>query len=230
MKRPKNLILEFTEFNAMRLNPDTVAVAPHVDNPQLSINAFDKHSDKIRQAISQLGSLHNALGGTKAYRNLKNQLSLSEQDIQGLKVIRVTKSNSIDYDVYISFIIREKEYWGVIKDIFGKKEFISPEVFQDQTLIQTQIWTKRLRGLLVKTVRNWFKPQFGNYTSLLDDIMCYSAIDGRLMLLPINSKIEVLKSYDDRLIFEYEDEQYTLRGDNFVYFNWWFEKIEEEED
>ena len=48
-----------------------------------------------------------------------------------------------------------------------------------------------------------------------------------MLSLPNNSKIEVLKSYDNRIIFEYEGDQYTLIGDNFIYFNWWFEAIED---
>jgi len=40
-----------------------------------------------------------------------------------------------------------------------------------------------------------------------------------------NSEIEVLKSYDNKIIFEYENEKYSLSGDNFIYFNWWFEPI-----
>ena len=39
------------------------------------------------------------------------------------------------------------------------------------------------------------------------------------------SEIEVLKSYDNKIIFEYENDKYALTGDNFIYFNWWFEPI-----
>ena len=42
-----------------------------------------------------------------------------------------------------------------------------------------------------------------------------------------DSEIEVLKSYDDKIIFEFEGDKYTLTGYNFIYFNWWFEKIED---
>ena len=49
MKRRNKLILEFTEFNLQRMNPDSVQASMHVDDPQLSINSFDKH-----QALRQL--------------------------------------------------------------------------------------------------------------------------------------------------------------------------------
>jgi len=210
----------------MRMNPDSAAVAPHVDNPGLSINAFDKHQDRIRGAISQLGSLHKALSGTDGYKNLRSQLGLDEQDLKSLKIIRVVKANMVQYDVYVAFTIREKEYWGVAKDIFGNTTFKS-EVFSDASLLQTQTWTTRITGLLIKTIMNWFKPQFGMYKLLIEEINCYSAITGKLMILPQDTEIEVLKAYNDRIIFRYENEQYTLKGDNFIYFNWWFEKIED---
>jgi len=219
------LILEFSEFNNMRMNPDSAQTAmPNVDNPALSINAFDKHQDIIRQAIAKLGTLHQSLSGTTGFNNLRSQLGLDDQDIKELKIIRVTKSNNISYDVYLSFVIRDKTYWGVIKDIFGNKEFKS-EVFKDQSLLQTITWVKRLEGIIVKTIKNWFKPQYGKYKLLVDEITCYSSITGKMVILPEGSEIEVLKSYDDRIIFGYNDEQYTITGDSFIYFNWWFEKV-----
>ena len=52
MKRKNKLILEFTEFNMQRMNPDSAAGSiGGVDDPSLSTNAFDKHADAIRQAM-----------------------------------------------------------------------------------------------------------------------------------------------------------------------------------
>ena len=72
------LILEFTEFNALRLNPDSAQMSIHVDNPQLSINAFDKHEDSIRAGISKINDIINSISSTSAYRSLKSKLSLEE--------------------------------------------------------------------------------------------------------------------------------------------------------
>ena len=47
MKRRNKLILEFTEFNLQRFNADSAQASVHVDDPKLSIDAFDKHQDKI---------------------------------------------------------------------------------------------------------------------------------------------------------------------------------------
>ena len=226
MKRSKNLILEFYEFNLQRLNPDSAQTSIHVDDPQLSINAFDKHEDIVRNAISKLGILTKSLQNTTAYRSLKSKLSLDDQDISNLKIIRIVKTTSYKYDVYLSFKIDEDEYWGVITDIISNPEFKS-EVFKDFDLLQTKEWVIKTKGLIIKAIKNWLKPQFGKFKLVNDEVICYSNKTGKQLVLPRNSIIEVSKSYDNRLIFEYEGDFYTLTGDNFVYFNWWFEPVEE---
>jgi hypothetical protein len=228
MKRISNykkfLINESTEFNYQRLNSDSVRASIHVDDPSLSINAFDKHEDVVRQAISKLGNLSRALQNTQGYKTLKSKLSLEDQEISNVKIIRIVKSSSFQYDVYLSFKIDEDEYWGVITDILNNPEFKS-EVFKDHLLLQTKEWIIKTKGLIIKHIKNWMKPQFGKFKLLKDEVICYSNLTGKLLRLPQNSIIEVLKSYDGRLIFEYDGNQYTLTGDNFVYFNWWFEEI-----
>lgn len=225
MKSKYHLIREFTEFNLQRMNPDSARASIHVDDPSLSINAFDKHEDTIRQAIAQIGQINKSLQHTNQYRSLKSKLGLESQTIKSLTIVKVVKSSSIDYDVYIKFMIDDEEYWGVIKNIL-KAPDVRSEVFKDETLLQTKEWLIRTKGLILKYVKNWMKPQFGFFKSLKDEIHCFSGISGKLVVLPLGCRIEVLKSYDDRIIFEYNSQQYTLSGDNFVYFNWWFEKVD----
>ena len=225
MKSKYRLIKEFSEFNLQRLNPDSARASIHVDDPSLSINAFDKHEDTIRQAIAQIGQISKSLQHTNQYRSLKSKLGLDSQNLQNLTIIKIVKSNPVDYDVYLKFKIDDEEYWGVIKNILKNPE-VRSEVFKDESLLQTKEWLIRTKGLILKNVKMWMKPQSGFFKSLKDEIHCYSGLTGKLVVLPVNSKIEVLKSYDDRIIFEYDSEQYTLTGDNFVYFNWWFEIVD----
>ena len=56
-RKGKYIILEATEFNFNRFNSDSVQASTQVDDPQLSINAFDKQEDVIRQAIAKIGDL-----------------------------------------------------------------------------------------------------------------------------------------------------------------------------
>lgn len=227
MKKVKDyneFINETSEFNLQRFNSDSVRPAMHVDDPKLSVNHFDKHEDIVRQAISRLNLLSNSIKGGASYKFLKSKLSLEEQDIKKLNIVKIVKDLNFDYDVYIKFEIKEKEYWGVIKDIIKNPE-IKSEVFLDGELIQTKEWEIKTKGVIINSVKDFLKPQFGHFKSIKDDIHCFSELTGKLLKLRSGEEIEVLKSYDDRIIFEFKGEKYRLVGDYFIYFNWWFEFI-----
>lgn len=220
----KRLILEFTEFNLQRYNNDSAQASVHVDDPSLSLNAFDKHEDLVRQAISRIGNIHGSLSSSTSFKILKSKLNLENQNLQNLKIIRIVKNQNLNYDVYVSFVIEDSEYWGVVKDIMGNCEFKS-EVFKDNFLLQTKEWVIKLKGLIIKNIKSFLKPQFGKFKLIQNDVICYSQLNGKMLKMTPGAEIEVLKSYDNKIIFEYEGEKYTLTGDNFIYFNWWFDQI-----
>ena len=226
MKRRNKLILEFTEFNLQRFNPDSARASIHVDDPQLSVNAFDKFQDVIRQAMSRINGIMYNLKGTSAYANLRSKLSLEHQDIQSLNIQRIVKSNSINYDVYLTFVINEEQYWGVIENILGLSPKFTSEVFKDFDLLQPKEWIIKIRGLIIKTVKTWLKPEPGTYKLLNDEIICYSVDTGKQLKMNNGIEIDLVRAHDDKIIVSYENDYYTLNGDNFIYFNWWFEKID----
>ena len=226
MKRRNKLILEFTEFNLQRMNPDSVQASMHVDDPSLSINAFDKHQDAIRQAMSRVNDILWNLSGSNAYKNLRGKLALEDQDIKSMKVLRIVKINGIDYDVYVSFVIGENEYWGVISGILGTDPVLKSEVFKDYDLYQAKEWTIKIKGLVIKTIKEWLKPVPGRYKLLNDEVFCYSTETGKQLKMEKGIEIEVVRAHDSKIIVRHESDTYNLVGDNYVYFNWWFEKIE----
>lgn len=227
MKRRNKLILEFTEFNLQRLNPDSVQASMHVDDPQLSTNAFDKHQDGLRAAMSRVNDILNSLSGTDAYRNLRGRLALEDQDLKSMKILRILKSNSINYDVYVSFVIADEEYWGVIKNIQTSNADITSEVFKDYDLYQAKEWIIKIKGLIIKTVREWLKPEPGKYKLVNDEVICYSIETGKQLKMEKGIEIEAVRAYSDRIVIRVDSDTYNLTGDNYMYFNWWFEKIEE---
>lgn len=224
VNRKSHLIREFSEFNAQRLNSDSVQAAIHVDNPQLSTNAFDKHQDQVRQAISRIGDISNSLYGSNSYKSLRSKFNLEDQEVKSLKIIRIMKSEGMNYDVYITYKIGEDEYWGVVKSILTNPDFRS-EIFKDGNVIQTKEWVIRLNGFIVKAIKRWLMPQYGKYRLIGDDITCYSSETGKILVLPKGSEIEVLKSYENQIIFKFTEGVYSLKGENFVFFNWRFEEI-----
>jgi len=226
MKRRNKLILEFTEFNMQRLNPDSVQASMHVDDPSLSINAFDKHQDAIRQAMSRVNDILWNLNGSNAYSALRGKLALEDQDIKSMKILRITKVNGIDYDVYITFVIGDNEYWGVINGILTSSPELESEVFKDYDLYQAKEWVIKIKGLVVKTIKTWLKPEPGKYKLINDEVLCYSIETGRQLKMEKGIEIDVVRPYDNKIVIRHESETYNLVGDNFIYFNWWFEKID----
>ena len=62
---------------------------------------------------------------------------------------------------------------------------------------------------------------------LLKDIICTNIIDGQNKTILKGDKIEVIKTIinDNKIIIKHKNETYLLIKDNFIYFNYWFEKI-----
>ena len=226
MKKRNKLILEFTEFNMQRLNPDSVQASMHVDDPSLSTNAFDKHQDAIRQAMSRVNDILWNLTGSNAYKNLRGKLALENQDIKSMKILRITKVNGINYDVYVTFVIGDNEYWGVINGILTSDPELESEVFKDYDLYQAKEWIIKIKGLVIKTIKAWMKPEPGRYKLINDEVICFSIETGRQLEMKKGIEIEVVRAYDNRIVVRHESETYNLVGDNFVYFNWWFENID----
>jgi hypothetical protein len=223
-RRNKHLILEFTEFNLQRFNPDSARASIHVDDPKLSIDAFDKHQDAIRAAMSRITDILMNVKGTTAYSQLRSKLALENQDIQNLKIQKIIK-NGINYDCYVVVTIDEQEYWGVIEDILGQNTDFTSELFKDVDLYQPIEWTIKIKGLVIKTVKEWLKPEQGTYRLLNDEVICYSQETGKLLKMEQGIEIELVRAYDEKLVIRYESNVYNLVGDNYIYFNWWFEKI-----
>ena len=226
MKRRNKLILEFTEFNLQRFNDTSAQASVHVDDPQLSINAFDKHLDGIRAAMSRIEDIMGRLSDTGAYRNLRSKLALDNQNIKDLKILRITKVNNISYDAYINFVIQDEVYWGIVENVLSTSPVLKSEVFKDQELLQSKEWIIKIKGLIIKTIKEWLKPEPGVYRLLKDEVICYSVETGRQLSMEQGIEIEVIRTHSDRIIISHDNETYNLVGDNYVYFNWWFEKID----
>lgn len=225
MKKKTKLILEFTEFNAQRLNPDSAQMGVSVDDPQLSINAFDKHEDAIRTGVSRINNILNSLANTSTFRALKSKLGLESQNIQHLKIQRVIKKDEVNYVVYITFMIDGEQYYGQVENILSSDPMLKSEVFKDTDLIQTKEWVIRTKGLIIKTIKKWLKPDEGVYKLNNEYVICYSVDTGKMAKIEKDSEIEVIRSYDNKILIKYENDFFNLVNDNFIYFNWWFEKI-----
>jgi hypothetical protein len=226
MKRRNKLILEFTEFNLQRFNDTSAQASVHVDDPQLSLNAFDKHLDGLRAAMSRINDIMGRLSDTGAYRNLRSKMALENQNIKNLNILRIVKVNNISYDAYISFEIGDDKYWGVAQNLMSNSTDLKSEVFKDYDLFQSKEWIIKTKGLIIKTLKEWLKPEPGTYRLLNEEVVCYSVETGKQLSMERGLEIELVRAHTDRLVISHDDYTYNLIGDNYVFFNWWFEKID----
>lgn len=219
-------INELTEFNLQRLNPDNFSLGqPNVTDNSLSINAFDKHQDAIRAATAKINGLLHSLSNTPQFNMLKSKLSLEKQNITSMKVLRISKSNDVNYDVYISFVIDEIEYFGLVEDILTEDPVFKSEVFKNSDLIQTKEWVIKIKGLVVKIIKKWLTPDNGKYKLINNEAYCFNVDNGKLLRINKDAEIEVIRSYDNKIVMKHENEYYNLIGDSYIYFNYWFTKI-----
>jgi hypothetical protein len=217
-------IYEFTEFNLQRMNPDKGGMMPNVDDPQLSINAFDKHQNAILAASAKLNSIMATLSNSAALGALKSRLFLDSQKLNSLKVLRIFKNDDVRYDIYLEFVLGDKPYYGVLKDILGQAPKLSSEAFRDHELVLSREWIIKTRGIILKVIEKWLEPESGQYTCLKDDVNAVNMKTGNLSKINIGTKIEVRTTLDHKIIIKHEDDFYSLQNDSFVYFNYWFQK------
>ena len=83
------------------------------------------------------------------------------------------------------------------------------------------------KGLVIKTIKTWLKPEPGMYKLLNDEVICYSTDTGKQLRMEKGIEVELVRSHDDKIIIKHEGDYYNLVGDNFVYFNWWWEPLKD---
>lgn len=218
------LILEFSEFNHQRLNSDSVPQSTHVDNPQLSLGSFNRFQSNLKNAVNKLNSIYKKMSITTSGVNLTSGKPIEQNDIKNIKILRIFPSADIYYNVYFSFELEENEYYGVIKKINHSEPTLSSEIFKDVTVFGSKEWVIRIKGNLIKTIKNWLDVSKGEYQSL-KEIEVIDKLTGELILLPEKCKIEVLGTFDNTINISHEDREYDLKNSNYYYFNYYFEKL-----
>lgn len=223
------IILEFNEFNALRLNPEvgTSAMPIAVDNPSLSMNAFDRHINNIQHVFNRLNDINMSMSNTSAYSDLRSKMALDEQNISSLKILRIVSNNLINYDVYISFTIKDVEYWGVVENILNQTPTFKSEAFKDTfNLVLSKEYIIKISGSIIKYIKKWLCVDKGYYSLLLDDMNIINSKDGTIIKLVKGDKVYVESSNINKINLVYKNENYTLSGKKFIYFNYWFSPID----
>lgn len=220
------LIKEFTEFNAQRMGSDSIPMAMHVDNPELSMDSFDKNMDNIRSSSIRLNGILNTLSNTGGVFNVNKDRVEDGLNIKSLKILRMYVSNDINLDIFISFVIFDKEYYGVIKNFMDDAPVVHSEAFRDPRILASREWIIKVKGLLIKAIRQWMIVEPGKYQSL-KNIECIKEDTGEFVELKEKTKFDVIRNFDDtKIIINVNGTDCSLSGMNFFYFNYWFKRID----
>jgi hypothetical protein len=218
------LITEMTEFNLQRMGTDNTPMAVHVDNPELSADAYDKNIDIKRQANVRLNNiLHNVFMSGGDHKTADRRI-IEDQEFTNLKVLRMVIDN-VNITIYFSFIIQEKEYFGVIKKFDTENPDFDCECFRDNELYQNKEWQIRIKGLVIKILEQWMAVESGEYKAL-KDVEAYNTERGTLNMIKAGSTIEVLRSSYEDIVISVNNETFTIKGKNYYFFNYYFEPVE----
>ncbi|CAG7580007.1 MAG: hypothetical protein SLAVMIC_00202 [uncultured marine phage] len=214
------LIREYSEFDMQRFGESPTAQS---EDPDLSHGAFDKHIDNVRVSNIRLNNILNNVKASNNIYNSKKDRILDGMDITDLKILRMFPNNEIDLDVYISFKLDEKEYFGVIKKFIQNPD-VSTEAFNDPDLHANKEWIIKTKGTLIKVIKNWMNISPSKWTAL-KDIQCTNIDTGELVMIKKDTPIKVLRTLDNTMIISYNDINCELKNMNFYYFNYWFDKV-----
>lgn len=215
---------ELTEFNHAGFNPEGSGVVGYSHDPQLGMDSYDQHASTVLSATRRLNSILSTLNNSGFIYSVTNDRLINGQEIKDIKIQRMYPNGANNLDVYLTFDILDKEYYGVIKNFDTINPEVRSEVFSEPTLITSREWIIRTKGLLLKCVRLWMEIEKGEYLAM-KDILVTGTLTGNLYTITKGSKIKVLKCYDNKLIIEQKGIECLMDGLNYYYFNWWFEKI-----
>jgi hypothetical protein len=216
-------INENSEFDFQHLNATPGAAAGQFNNPTLSRDSYDKHQGLLTRSVTMLTTL--GQNAAPSIAGLKGKLALTEQNITDLKILRIVQRNTIIYDAYITFIIQNVEYWGLVEDITTKNASLTSEVFKDGTLIQSKEWIIRTKGFIVNTIQQWLLPKEGEYKLLENSIDVLNNISGELQKITQGTIVKLIRASENKITINIGEKRYTLINKNFIYFNWWFELL-----
>lgn len=214
------LILEFTEFNAMRMNPDNLSQATHVDNPSLSLDAYDRFEQNLKSSLVRLNHIYKDISRTKSGFNLRTHSKIDVVDIENIKILRIYKQDDIHYNFYITFEIGGNEYYGVIRRFGSNREEFTSEAFSDPYLNLSYEWTIRAKGNIIKAIKQWLIPAKGTYKALNDQYFT-DVNSGTLYYIKEGDTFKLFKSKEDRHFIEFNNKIGELSNNFFIYFNYY---------
>jgi hypothetical protein len=240
LKENYEFLNEDSEFNQYQFG-----VEPHglgagygfASDPQISIYSDDSspyrdNYSRTSQMANDISRILNSMGGIIA-KSMSIDMFIEEIDeYTNFKILRIFVNDKNLIDIYLSFEFQGEEYFAKYKDFNGlnKPPKITSDLFTDIKYrhIDREYYLK-LNNYIYKIVYNWFIPDKGFYKNLKKDLNIRSNM-GENVFLKEGATIRIL-GYDidndgnPYLVLMYKDEKYTIEKNNFYFFKYWFDAV-----
>ena len=239
-----NIIREYSEFNQYQMgidvnNPLGPGYGFAID-PSLSIYGTDQDSPYVDYYARTGGSIARLSAISKAALNDTEQnirQSLSDNfmedvdDYRNFKILRIFVNNSLHLDIFISFDFKEDNYFGVFKNFNWYSEpKLDTELYTDQRYsYMDKEYKLKLSSYIKNILDKWFIPEKGLYKNLKDRCKVKGEM-GNIVKLKKNSIVDVKgvdmeKDGTPYIIMKFKDNKYYLKGNDYFFFNYWFESV-----
>jgi hypothetical protein len=163
----------------------------------------------------------------------KSDRFLEEIDeYKNIKILRIFKNEALKLNVYISFDFMDQEFFGVFRNFNAShnKPTFDTELLSDPKFkyIDKEYYLK-LNQYIYKLIYNWFIPKAGMYKNLKQDCPLKDEMGQQKYMK--EGKIVEIKGYntdengDPYITLEIEGKKYNIVGNNYFFFNYWFEPI-----
>ena len=154
-------------------------------------------------------------------------------DIDGytdLKILRIHRNENLTLDIFISFLLGEDEFFGVYRNFNSiQRQKLISDLFTDSQFnyIDNQ-YRLKLDTYFYKILNNWFQPKKGDYRAL-KDVICRNQM-GENTKIKENSQISVYSVNKDKdgnsfVRIKVNDDIFLINKNDYYFFNYWFEKI-----
>jgi hypothetical protein len=179
----------------------------------------------------------------QAAKQSRGQMSIFNNDnsfledvgeYKNLKILRIFENNILKLDVYISFDYNENEFFGVFRNFNGiAKPKLESELYHDPNykFRFDSEYKLRLGNFFYKKLEKWFIPNKGLYKNMKNENRVKDTM-GKLYEMQSNQVVEVLgynMNSDNKpyIILKYKDKTYHVEGNDYYYFKWRFQKLNE---
>lgn len=217
-----NIIKNFLEFT----NESITNGLP--TDSSLSVNQSDRNQQQYIASLSRLNSILSNIWSSIHGDGYLSNYDTDEQKVTDLVILRIYPKQNINLNVYVTFKVLDKEYYGVIENFTDKNPNFKSEVFKDPELYVTKEWRIKTSGIIIKAIRNWMVPDKGIYKAM-KDIQCRNSVTGNMEYIKQYENVEVLKSFDNKILIKKNTDTLQLSDFNYYYFNYWFEKVDNKE-